>query len=131
MDLRRGKMAVGLSEQLETLLRQAQGSVPGLEASALVSMDGLIIVSSLPAEIEEDRVAAMTAAMLGLGERTADELGRGMLDQIYIKGPNGYVLIMAAGDNAVLTAIAGPEAKLGLLLVYLKKVIRQIEELLQ
>jgi predicted regulator of Ras-like GTPase activity (Roadblock/LC7/MglB family) len=131
MDLRRGKMAVGLSEQLETLLRQAQGSVPGLEASALVSMDGLIIVSSLPPEIEEDRVAAMTAAMLGLGERTADELGRGMLDQIYIKGPNGYVLIMAAGDNAVLTAIAGPEAKLGLLLVYLKKVIRQIEELLQ
>ena len=124
-------MAVGLSEQLETLLRQAQGSVPGLEASALVSMDGLIIVSSLPSEIEEDRVAAMTAAMLGLGERTADELGRGMLDQIYIKGPNGYVLIMAAGDNAVLTAIAGPEAKLGLLLVYLKKVIRQIEELLQ
>jgi len=124
-------MVVGLSEQLETLLRQAQGSVPGLEASALVSMDGLIIVSSLPAEIEEDRVAAMTAAMLGLGERTADELGRGMLDQIYIKGPNGYVLIMAAGDNAVLTAIAGPEAKLGLLLVYLKKVIRQIEELLQ
>ena len=124
-------MAVGLSEQLETLLRQAQGSVPGLEASALVSMDGLIIVSSLPPDIEEDRVAAMTAAMLGLGERTADELGRGMLDQIYIKGPNGYVLIMAAGDNAVLTAIAGPEAKLGLLLVYLKKVIRQIEELLQ
>ena len=124
-------MAVGLSEQLETLLRQAQGSVPGLEASALVSMDGLIIVSSLPPEIEEDRVAAMTAAMLGLGERTADELGRGMLDQIYIKGPNGYVLIMAAGDNAVLTAIAGPESKLGLLLVYLKKVIRQIEELLQ
>ncbi len=124
-------MAAGLSEQLETLLRQAQGSVPGLEASALISMDGLIIVSSLPPEIEEDRVAAMTAAMLGLGERTADELGRGMLDQIYIKGPNGYVLIMAAGDNAVLTAIAGPEAKLGLLLVYLKKVIRQIEELLQ
>ena len=124
-------MAVGLSEQLETLLRQAQGSVPGLEASALVSMDGLIIVSSLPPDIEEDRVAAMTAAMLGLGERTADELGRGMLDQIYIKGPNGYVLIMAAGDNAVLTAIAGPEAKLGLLLVYLKKVISQIEDLLQ
>ncbi|HMK60231.1 MAG TPA: roadblock/LC7 domain-containing protein [Dissulfurispiraceae bacterium] len=123
-------MAAGLAEQLETLLRQAQGSVPGLEASALVSMDGLIIVSSLPPDIEEDRVAAMTAAMLGLGERTADELSRGMLDQIYIKGPNGYVLIMAAGDNAVLTAIAGPEAKLGLLLVYLKKVVSQIEALL-
>ncbi|HMK56686.1 MAG TPA: roadblock/LC7 domain-containing protein [Dissulfurispiraceae bacterium] len=123
-------MAVGLAEQLETLLRQAQGSVPGLEASALVSMDGLIIVSSLPPDIEEDRVAAMTAAMLGLGERTADELSRGMLDQIYIKGPNGYVLIMAAGDNAVLTAIAGPEAKLGLLLVYLRKVVSQIEALL-
>jgi predicted regulator of Ras-like GTPase activity (Roadblock/LC7/MglB family) len=50
---------------------------------------------------------------------------------IYIKGPNGYVLIMAAGDNAVLTAIAGPEAKLGLLLLYLRKTVEQIEDLLQ
>jgi len=123
-------MAAGLSEKLETLLRQAQGSIQGLEATALVSMDGLIIVSAMPADIEEDRIAAMTAAILGLGERTAQELGRGMLDQIYIKGPNGYVLIMAAGDNAVLTAIAGPEAKLGLLLVYLKKTVEQIGDLL-
>jgi predicted regulator of Ras-like GTPase activity (Roadblock/LC7/MglB family) len=67
-------MAVGLSDQLETLLRQAQGSIAGLEATALVSMDGLIIVSALPSDIEEDRIAAMTAAMLGLGERTAHDL---------------------------------------------------------
>jgi uncharacterized protein len=124
-------MAVGLSDQLETLLRQAQESIAGLEATALVSMDGLIIVSALPPDIEEDRISAMTAAMLGLGEKTAHDLGRGMLEQIYIKGPNGCVLILAAGDNAVLTAIAGPEAKLGLLLLHLGKTVEQIGDLLQ
>ncbi len=124
-------MAVGLSDQLETLLRQAQESIAGLEATALVSMDGLIIVSALPPDIEEDRIAAMTAAMLGLCEKTAHDLGRGMLEQIYIKGPNGCVLILAAGDNAVLTAIAGPEAKLGLLLLHLGKTVEQIGDLLQ
>jgi hypothetical protein len=124
-------MAVGLSDQLETLLRQAQGSIAGLEATALVSMDGLIIVSALPSNIEEDRIAAMTSAMLGLGEKTAYDLGRGMLEQMYIKGPNGCVLILAAGDNAVLTAIAGPEAKLGLLLLHLGKTVEQIGDLLQ
>jgi predicted regulator of Ras-like GTPase activity (Roadblock/LC7/MglB family) len=124
-------MAVGLSDQLETLLRQAQESIAGLEATALVSMDGLIIVSALPPDIEEDRISAMTAAMLGLGEKTAHDLGRGMLEQIYIKGPNGCVLILAAGDNAVLTAIAGPEAKLGLLLLHLGKTVEHIGDLLQ
>ncbi len=124
-------MAVGLSDQLETLLRQAQESIAGLEATALVSMDGLIIVSALPPDIEEDRIAAMTAAILGLGEKTAYDLGRGMLEQIYIKGPNGSILILAAGDNAVLTAIAGPETKLGLLLLHLGKTVEQIGDLLQ
>ena len=40
-------------------------------------------------------MAAMSAAMLALGERIAAELGRGELDQVYIKGDSGYVLLMS------------------------------------
>jgi len=98
-------------------LRDMQASSPDIEASAVVSVDGLTIASALPQDVEEDRVAAMSAAMLSLGERIASELGRGSLEQVFIKGSNGYVLLMSVGENAVLTALARENARLGLLLL--------------
>ena len=80
----------------------------------MVSVDGLIIASALPPDVEEDRVSAMSAAMLSLGERIAGELGRGLLDQVYVRGANGYVILSAVGEEAVLTVLARQEAKLGL-----------------
>ena len=70
-------------------LRDLQASSPDIEASAVVSVDGLSIASALPQSVEEDRVSAMSAAMLSLGERIATELGRGTLEQVYIKGEYG------------------------------------------
>jgi len=98
-------------------LRDMQASSPDIEASVVVSVDGLTIASALPQGVEEDRVAAMSAAMLSLGERIASELGRGSLEQVYIKGSSGYVLLMSVADDAVLTALARENAKLGLLLL--------------
>ena len=72
------------SEQIVNRLRSMQAAAPDIEASAIVSVDGLIMASALPAEVEEDRVSAMSAAMLSLGERIASELGRGGLEQVYI-----------------------------------------------
>src|SRR3954452_11102841 len=86
-------------------LRNMQAAAPDIEASAVVSVDGLIMASALPAGVEEDRVSAMSAAMLSLGERIAGELGRGLLDQVYVRGNTGYVLLLSVGADAVLTAL--------------------------
>jgi predicted regulator of Ras-like GTPase activity (Roadblock/LC7/MglB family) len=94
------------SEQMVNRLRSMQAAAPDIEASAIVSVDGLIIASALPAEVEEDRVSAMSAAMLSLGERIAEELGRGGLSQVYIKGSNGFIVLTSVGSEAVLTALA-------------------------
>lgn len=114
------------SEKLVTRLRDLRSSIPDVEASAVVSADGLIIASDLPASLEEDRIAAMSAAMLSLGDRIASELLRGVLDQIYIHGENGYVVLTAAGEEAVLTVLARREAKLGLILYDMKKAAADI-----
>jgi len=82
----------------------------------LVSLDGFTMASALPEGMQEDRVGAMSAAILGLGERAAAELGRGRLSQVFIEGDDGYVVLIAAGDRAVLTCLADIEAKLGLVL---------------
>jgi uncharacterized protein len=67
-------------------LRELQASSPDIEASAIVSVDGLTIASALPQGVEEDRVSAMSAAMLSLGERIANELGRGSLNRFILRG---------------------------------------------
>jgi predicted regulator of Ras-like GTPase activity (Roadblock/LC7/MglB family) len=108
-------------EELTGLLKDLEATTPDIEASAVVSVDGLMIASALPQDVEEDRVAAMSAAMLSLGERTALELARGGLSEVYVKGENGYVVLMASGENAVLTALGRKDAKLGLVFLDMKR----------
>ena len=108
-------------------LRDLQANTTDVVASALVSVDGLIMASALPPTVEEDRVSAMSAAMLSLGERIAGELRRGTLDQVYIRGNQGYVLLMAVGEEAVLTVLAREGAKLGLIFLDMR---RSVEDLL-
>jgi uncharacterized protein len=111
-------------------LLELQSSSPDIEASAVVSVDGLPIASALPQGVEEDRVSAMSAAMLSLGERIASELGRGSLAQVYIKGENGYVVLMSVGEEAVLTALARERAKLGLILLEMRRAVESLAKLI-
>jgi predicted regulator of Ras-like GTPase activity (Roadblock/LC7/MglB family) len=108
-------------------LREMQAASPDIEASAVVSVDGLIMASALPAEVEEDRVSAMSAAMLSLGERISSELGRGNLEQVYIRGDHGYVILTAVGQEAVLTALAREGAKLGLVFLEMRRAAESLE----
>ena len=111
---------------LNELLKEFKLSAVGVEASAVVSTDGLIIASELPRDVEDDRVAAMSAAMLSLGERTSQELMKGSLEQVFVKGQEGYILLMGAGKEAVLTALARKDAKLGLIFLDMKRTAGKI-----
>jgi predicted regulator of Ras-like GTPase activity (Roadblock/LC7/MglB family) len=111
-------------------LRDLQASSPDVEASAVVSVDGLTIASALPQGVEEDRVSAMSAAMLSLGERIASELSRGSLEQVYIKGGDGYVVLMSVGEDAVLTVLARERAKLGLIFLDMRRATVDLAKLI-
>jgi uncharacterized protein len=121
-------MASTRTEQLVSRLRQMQAASPDIEASAVVSVDGLIIASALPIEVEEDRVSAMSAAMLSLGERISAELGRGSLEQVYIKGGEGFVILTSIGSEAVLTALARQNSKLGLIFLEMRRAAEDLEK---
>jgi len=123
-------MTKSRTERLVDRLRSLQMSTPDVEASALVSVDGLIIASALPAGVEEDRVSAMSAAMLSLGDRISSELGRGTLSQVYVKGDQGYVILMSVGTEAVLTVLAHQEAKLGLVFLDMRRTAEDLTALL-
>jgi hypothetical protein len=117
-------------ERLAVVLDELMVESPDIQAAALVSMDGFTMASALPQGMQEDRVGAMSAAILGLGERAATELGRGHLTQVFIEGDDGYVVLIAAGERAVLTALTTPDSKLGLVLYDMKTVAGTMAEIL-
>ncbi|HSL27842.1 MAG TPA: roadblock/LC7 domain-containing protein [Anaerolineales bacterium] len=110
-------------------LRNMQAAAPDIEASAVVSVDGLIMASALQQGVEEDRVSAMSAAMLSLGERISNELGRASLEQVYIKGDRGSIVLTSIGEEAVLTAMARQEAKLGMIFLEMRRAAEDLVKL--
>src|SRR3990172_6054745 len=122
-------MAKSRTELMVDRLRDLQPTTPEIEGAGVVSVDGLIMASSLPAGVEEDRVSAMSAAMISLGERIAGELGRGILDEVYIHGNGGYVILMSVGQDAVLTVLARARAKLGLIFLDMKRAAEDLAKL--
>ena len=118
------------TEMMVDRLRDLQAGTPDVEASAVVSVDGLIMASSLPGGVDEDRISAMSAAMLSLGDRIAEELERGTLQRVYIEGSDGIIVLMAIGEDAVLTVMARSKAKLGLIFLDMRRAAEDIERLL-
>jgi hypothetical protein len=93
----------------------------------VVTADGLSLASSLPSDVEEERIAAMSAAMLSLGERIATELQRGTLEEVYIRGEQGMVLLTSVGRDAVLTALSRNDARLGLLFLEMRRAAADLQ----
>ncbi len=119
------------SSRLDRILTELVGQVPEIQAASVVSFDGLAMASALPVDMDEDRVAAMSAALLSLGERAAEGLGRGALSQVYIEGENGTVFLISADDEAVVVAVAAKGAKVGLMLFEVRRAAAAVAEALR
>ena len=119
------------AERLAAALHEFLRSSPDLQAAAVVSFDGLAMASALPPDMDEDRLGAMSAALLSLGEQAAAGLGRGDMRQLFVEGEHGFVFLMSARDQAVLAAVADHSAKIGLMLFEMRRAADAIGELLE
>ncbi|MBL7064938.1 MAG: roadblock/LC7 domain-containing protein [Anaerolineae bacterium] len=114
------------------LLRQMQGLTPNIEASAIVSSEGLVLASALPSGTDEQEIGAMSAAVLTLGERIARELLSGRVKQVYVEGQGtGYVFLTSIGEDAILVALANPDAKLALVFMDMGRIASEAKAILQ
>ncbi|MDQ4058357.1 MAG: roadblock/LC7 domain-containing protein [Actinomycetota bacterium] len=119
------------AEQLAAVLDEFLSVSPDVEAAAVVSSDGLPMASALPPHVEEDRLAAMSAALLTLGERAAQGLDKGDLAQVYVEGSDGNVVLMAAGQYAVLVAMTAKHAKAGLVLFEMRQSAARVTQVME
>ena len=118
------------SQQINSLVKQLTNTTPDLEGAALIDHDGLMIAAALASDVDEDSMAAMGAALLGLGERIVGELARGDFQMVMLRGTDGLVILVNAGDNGVLAALASKKAKLGLIFLDVQRTAEELGKLL-
>ena len=90
--------------QVEQNLRYIADALPEAHWLALMTSNGLAR-GFFPAQasISQDRISAMSAAILSLGERIAKELNDGNLHYSLIAGSEGVTLTLVLNHDYVLT----------------------------
>jgi predicted regulator of Ras-like GTPase activity (Roadblock/LC7/MglB family) len=100
------------TELLTSILRRLNQASPDIQASGVVTKDGLIMAAVLPQGVDEDWLGAMSAAISTLGDRAARELVRGPFEQLLIKGSSGDLMMVHAGPETVLSIVSRADAPL-------------------
>jgi uncharacterized protein len=118
------------SQKIGHILQNFVTTTTDVQGAALVTPDGLPLASSLPGGMDDERVSAMSAAMLSLGERIGKELARGDIDRIYVEGEEGYSILTKCGEEAVFLVLAGKTAKQGVLMLEIKRAVAELKLLL-
>lgn len=118
------------AEKLNNILQDFVSGTSDVQGAALVTPDGLSLASTLPASMDEERVSAMSAAMLSLGERIGGELARGSIERIFVEGNDGYGVLTSCGEDAVFLVLASKAVKQGILMLEIKNALGQLKQVL-
>lgn len=114
-------MTIDLSK-LKSILNELRVNSDEVTASALMSRDGLMLAADIANAQAEDRLAAMSAAVLSLGERMSTELLDGSTERVMIKSKAGYIVVTQVAEQLLLTVMARADAKLGMVFHHIGKV---------
>lgn len=115
------------TEKLTSILHNFVSGTNDVQGAAVVTPDGLSLASSLPGGMDEERVSAMSAAMLSLGERIGSELSRGGIERIYVEGDEGYGVLTSCGEDAVFLVLASKAVKQGILMLEIKRALGDLK----
>jgi uncharacterized protein len=117
-------------KSLRPVLRLINAASTDIEASAVISGDGFTLAAVLGDEVDSDRFGAMCASLLALANRAAQEISRGKLKQVLIEGENGIMLLVYAGNNAVLAVAAKSTINLGKVFIDTRKSAAKVADIL-
>lgn len=104
-------------------------AIPELHGVMIASVDGLAIAHDF-SDADADRVAAMAATALGLGTRITERTNLGQLAESVIRGDRGYLVVYAAGDEAVLVMSGPIDSNLGLMRIEARLAAVEIKRIL-
>ena len=110
-----------LSQALDALT-----ATGGVEGAAIVTHDGLLVLSKLVSDVDGETFAAMSAAMTGAAETAVAELGKGDVERVIVESRKVKLVSAGAGGETIVVVLARPDANLGLVLIELKKATQKV-----
>lgn len=113
-------------EKLNQILQEFVSTTGDIQGAALVTPDGLPLATTLPEKMDEERVSAMSASMLSLGERIGKELTRGEVERIFVEGAEGYGILTSCTEEALFLVLASRQAKQGVLMLEIKRILEDL-----
>lgn len=113
---------VSRASKITDTLRVLRTSTPEIIGAVVVNMEGFVVSSLLPSDVDEELIAGMAASLLGVGERISADLMGSSMEQIYARSPKGYIVLQAINADAALVILVTREAKLGLVFLEVKRV---------
>jgi hypothetical protein len=116
---------------MNSILKELRSGLPEIEAAVLISSDAMALASDISDDSSEEMISALSASVLSMGERAARDLKRGVLEQVYVKGDQGYLLLIHCGPEALLSLLVKPEAKLGVVFMEARRTAEELSKLFE
>ena len=114
-------------DRITDVLRKLRSS-GDINGAAVITRDGLLIASELANGIDGDTLAAMAATMTGSAETAIAELKKGIPERIIVESKDTKLIATGAGEQAILVCVVDPKAKLGLILMDMKKASASVKK---
>lgn len=114
-------------EKISLVLQKLKTS-GDIEGAAVITRDGLVIASDMSSDIDADTLAAMSATMTGAAETVIQELKKSSPERVIVESKNTKLITIGAGSNAILVCVVKSNAKLGIVLLDMKKASSNISE---
>lgn len=111
-------------------LRELDNSSIDIEASALVSVDGLVMAATLPLDIDADDVGAICAGAFLLGHQTSEKCSSGVLEQVLLRCTKNQIIMTRAGTETILAVIIKPYANIEYLFPRLKHSVEKMSTII-
>jgi len=120
------------SDRIDEALHRLHLAVEGIKASVVVNRDGLLVAAYPPGDNDSiisptsiPQVAAMSATLAGLAERTLDRLDQGDLERLMMEGEEGIMVVYPAG-RAMLAVLVDKKAQMSRVLVGARKAAQDV-----
>ncbi len=130
LSLRR-KPVETLGDALTGVLKELESKVREIDGGLIVRNDGLVIASLMRENLDRDLVAAMSASLLNVSSRVLEELQKGFVEDLVVKGENGLIAIISVNPEIILATMAKKDVNLGLLLLSMKKAKDKILKIIE
>jgi predicted regulator of Ras-like GTPase activity (Roadblock/LC7/MglB family) len=113
------------SQLLEEVLDELTTHNPDILSALVVSDDGLNVASSIPYR-DDDVIALATSDLTDMAEAFSKRLDQGKLNRILLEGERRTTVVLRASRHTVLVVLVPADAKLGLVMLSMRRAANQI-----